>query len=328
MILLTLLLWNRVFRTRVPKELPLNLNEFNFSIYFWITLTFFCLVIYTILSFFRKKRTQLNLASIFSESLINLDTFIKSSSYLRRINDAYLYQFLFYLSKIQNLNLYLVIVPKIIVVIIFIVELFIFQQLKIFYLSIILLLLPLIFRYMIHTYEELYDSQCLLLDERLFLFCHEPLNDDIDIHEFVDLTIKANLVKPTTKFNCTITLSEIYIAHVCKKNNTDPLFYDRKNALIDFTNMVHNLCNHYKFIYKIKEQKKKYDPWINLIVYSLYFIGWFYILYVSFHTLPVDAFINLFFLDNIEPFSSMEIYPIIEAVSDLLEDIKKRREYG
>jgi hypothetical protein len=65
--------------------------------------------------------------------------------------------------------------------------------------------------------------------------------------------------------------------------------------------------------------------YIKLLINSLYLIGWSYILYVSFHTLPIDSFIDLFFLDVYEPFSGIEIYPIVEAVSDRIKEIIDER---
>jgi hypothetical protein len=302
-----LLLFRR-FSIKLPKEIPTD-----FLFVSSLVLLFILLFIYQIFLVYKHYKENEDTSSFLNKYLIRIKYhYIESLSHIKEIFFNQITNVVI-ITKIQNYLLILctyinktnplvyfvsfTLFPRILVTIAFFYDIFYNNQFNYFYKSLLLLIIPILY----------YGIKHILTD-----FCQSYLTS---IFKFIIVTQK-------TENTFSLQFTPEY-QHLNNKDNSWKLsyYFRRYQVLTSFDTYLTstNIC--------IKE-KTDIVLWVNLIIRFIYLIGWSYILYVSFHTLPVDSFIDLFFLDNIEPFSDLNIYPNVQAVSDSIEEICKKREYG
>lgn len=320
-LLITFIVWNRLIRIRIPKDLPLQLNELTLICYSIIIISLLYLVIrtikYTIVDLKTREPSVVNniITFVYSTPLIELDAFIKRLPFVNDKSDYYQYKFITYcIDNFWNyfwIYFFTGIVPKGLVALIFCIDVFYFHKLYYFYLALSLLIISMSSSYIFYSLKLLFDEKCEMMNKRILIQSLEPNVENVTLQIYAQEMMRRRLLIVDNEFKCVITVSPEYIDNIFKVNG-----YDRKTqkfnhtkALIDFKEIVDSLCDHYTLIYLYEREKIKYDNWVNIIISSLYLIGWSYILFTSLQVSTIDTFqvLNTYIYIE-EPFSGLFIY--------------------
>lgn len=293
-LILSYIFYIRVFLKRLPRELTCELPYTIKIIFFYLLLLF----VYLFITNCYKYLTYNNY--YIPKNAVNFDIILKNPVFYKILNilnfwSNSLYTVHFYLIEnfpsmliifkslgnfiyekipfkhLNYLNLFFILLPKTIVLISFMIDIFYYHILHYFYKSSILLLIPLIFNYLRFAIEESYlesirefnkiviikdkDTQKSILAETYTLqYCKNPAFD---------------LEKYTYSF--TDGFKEKY-----KESNID---YDAtlEDFMIDFNVCVQII----KFMtIGIQIQQLFHGPKYHLILYFFYIISWAFVLYL------------------------------------------------
>jgi hypothetical protein len=138
---ITFTLW-KLFRTRLPKDIPLTLSATSFFIYSIIIITLIIIMITIIINMFvqDKKATNVIYAELtntfYMMPLITVDTFFKSFSRIENLFDRYRYEVIEFLNIAHYRIIFLYffsILPKIILASTFAIDIFYYHKLEYFY---------------------------------------------------------------------------------------------------------------------------------------------------------------------------------------------------
>lgn len=188
----------------------------------------------------------------------------------------------------SNLYIFLTMLPKIVPPILLAIDCFFFLQIKLFYKSLLLLILPLIYKSIIHVYTIHYTYHCDIMDERIFIYKEKPLDENLIItQEYVELM--SSEINSNTKSSFIFELQETYVRATCEQAQIHVMYFDRKATLNYFKIILHNLYLNFNLISALQEEKLRYDKKVMLFITIIYMICWIYILVISFHTLDTKA---------------------------------------
>lgn len=106
-----------------------------------------------------------------------------------------------------------------------------------------------------------------------------------------------------------LNLSFHYAEELYTEFNIGPNEELNFSAIINFyESLINNLLPIGSYYFTYNETKTKIFPWLNLVTYSIYLLGWCYILYTSNYIFPTDYFDGLRGMVIIEePFSGCEV---------------------
>lgn len=261
--LIIFILWNRLFRMRLPKDVfALDVDVIHFILTIFLIFIFLLLLInaifellgltneikvakkgylnkiFTVLEeyVFNSPKYLLNLISL----KIDLKIFIeKPLSYLV----AY-----FYYPKIINFTLY--IVPTMLLSTIFFVDLVCFFRITYFYKILVLLLIPIIFKIILFIVDDFCNSYIFYLNHHIYF--EKDDNTKLVIVKPVVVTPMIpnalNTFEIQKHFNWLCAQWEIYTT-------------------------IKNFCN------KVYEAHNNIKYYVQVYNYTLYFLGWNYYLY-------------------------------------------------
>jgi hypothetical protein len=245
--------------SKTPRSLFENTTEDQGLLYLWLFTIFLVLWIYYCwrLWFYREKDVNIaedkDKAGFFkrkfallrfyidegTDKLYNVSTYI-SPNYgdLLNILSNWLHNNTQY---VHHLVITLVCIPKIVVAIFFIVDVLYFKRFEYFYLSLYLLLLPLIYRLLTYLLQKFYDQNYPRFEEILII---KELGTDADgiirkLYDFRDETLRAE--------------------------------YDLLHYLINVFDPIDRLIIYLKALRILKD---RYGLYTNIFVYSMYSIGW------------------------------------------------------
>ena len=141
----------------------------------------------------------------------------------------------------RHLVITLVCIPKIVVAIFFIVDVLYFKRFEYFYLSLYLLLLPLIYRLLTYLLAKYYEFNYPKFEEILII---KDIGTDADgnlykVYDFIDENLSA----------------EYDLLHYLQN-----VYYPIDKLVI--------------YLEALRRLKDKYDSYTNIFVYSMYSIGW------------------------------------------------------
>jgi hypothetical protein len=340
-------IWFRFIRERLPKEIPFTLNIFSF-----FCLCFCCLVYMYILYRIFKPATSI-LLPLFKNKLVFIsmplyyfDKLINNNKYVTKIIFTWFYKIILYSKAYDtniNKNIYMtfMVIPKIVLLGVFILDVFYFKNLQIFYNIIFIGFIPLFYTYSIYSINKYKEIISNYLDKNyrvkmlstkkdendyrkqhgnrcFFGFINglkyiEPELDMLESKYFIEIQA-ANLMfdYQLYKYTCIETwhARKIYIK---KHKVPEPLiwFYQPESDEISkaLAKEFHELMP--KAYYFQAFIETHYDiVKVNFIKYNKYFligylVCWLYILFISIHTLDFSELLNVltWLKHDVEPFS-------------------------
>lgn len=322
-LLLAFILLFYVIFSRVNKlSLIKNFNDFNIFFILFIVLIFFILMLINLNNLFIKpKNKKINPLIIFLKKTINKYYYVPLEICDKKIKILfnklfnkkrilYINTFLQYVhnafklhqNKIINIYFILKYIPKFIVIIAFMIDVFLFKELHYFYNTLFLLLIPLILQYFKYICFEDYKNSIPMLDSKLEVVDIIPGTKDnlipmLTITQYLDKVIVYHIQNKRSPFIGKIGLSYSYFNNRTPEQRAKNINYNivRENYIYYLTwiEKVH-------LIYSLLTKKEKtLDNIFNLLIFICYFIGWMYILTFNINDISILTSIQT----NIEPFS-------------------------
>lgn len=289
-VLSILYVWNRIFRIRLPKELPINLSTY----YFFILLLLIIFHIFIIIKIIMILDTKIKMDLLYQpfKALFQFLIFQKEKTYNKLI------KFIYDKGEIkinQSKNFYLIVLMiKLIIALILFFEVLLLGRIKWFYISLVFLIIPMIYRIFIYILKDFLEKQCNHLDNQVAIQWNNPPSGSLESWEDHKLISTAFYIKGSYRFNVDYSLFLDYTQELSKN-------YPQKN--IDFEKLLENKIDyiniHLRKIQNIisifsNEMSSPLSKIIQIIISSLYIISWIYVLYVSIDSLDINEILNLF----------------------------------
>lgn len=283
-------------RLYIFRESPniLELSSYQLTLYVYITIILVCLFIINLLKKFNNNDMVFHnyifiIYEKYYQALVKFESLIYSNilKYFGIDTRRFVSKFVNYIraSRILKKNMYFVInIPKIILAIIFIINVIEYNNFTYFYYFTPLLLIPLSLNYIIYRLKEEYQA---------------GFNRIKDLVDIIDKSSRSDIkfVNNNSILLQTVAL-EVYILNRTKNIYDDNLVLvlslktfenvlrnqkiDVKATTVKYTRFVELLIETKTIINNINFMKTKYDFIINNICYLLYIIGWLYILIINF----------------------------------------------
>jgi hypothetical protein len=311
------ILFIRLIAVKLPRELYINIS--------WILISLYIIIIFGLLyafistlyqmvsmstikdSFIIQWITKLKqVVLLWYDSLITVDNFIKATlgrnTYLIMETLGNLisskYDTKPYAKYVVLLFKY---IPRIIIALIFSIDVILYNKFDLFYKTSCFLLLPLILIYIIYSFREFCIINVKQLESNI---CILELSTDIYILPWSYIKQSILLEKNFNPSNYAVCLNDDFITRISNNNHVDI-----KETLLFYMNLLNMLSKFELFVYYLTYFKDIHFRMVDLCIYSLYLICWLYILLYGLpEHLPTDTCNFLFeIVDNIEPFSEHEI---------------------
>lgn len=357
------LIWVRFIRERLPKNIPFILTEEKFYV-----LTYICIIYLFIIFLLIFPRNPNKFSKTLFEylymPLTTFDTTLKTNKFALNFSIksfSRLYQEirplnskLFYSKKsfIVPLHLIFYMIPRCILIILLLLDIFYFKKIENFYSFILLGILPLLNRYLKYSFKNVKEIYIIDLKKRwdaVIIFGKEELlplqRDDfsenesfenyinreyemnekrLTMEEYMDLYINENLnfyeAYPflnkeyiQKQFFPTFSLEELQNLENDKNYEKKLSEIDSNLKIFDFSQKMSEceMIISYHAIYS-SVTNIPYIKWGRIFIFILYFICWFYILCISFHTLndlsntlQAIRWVNIYLVNKEEPFSQI-----------------------
>jgi hypothetical protein len=270
-VLITFILWNCFIRIRLPKDLTNIIASKSDIVLLVIIITVFtCLAIYFCLCWLKIVPNE---NSKFSKFINRINSFLCKYKWFNNFLDffythvikgplntfEYLYKFVDirpYISRIQEIMVYklnyyrrilyviIFIILRFVIAITFLVEIAIYEQIKYFYYLLVLLLLPLITKF-------------------LLFFSNYNAKSNIDyLEEYYDFEYEDEDFK-----NLIINKKNIIDERLLKERDSFDL------TLVG--NLYHFYQQIYRFVYFAEEDINNNKYWVNALYYTIITIGFF-----------------------------------------------------
>lgn len=173
--------------------------------------------------------------------------------------------------------------PKIIIALVFLLDIFYYNKFFYFYWSLPLLLLNLLTQYFIYICFEDYNKFVTLAEEKLEIIDIKTPEDKnmilmLSIKEYLNNIINIHLKNETNPYEKKIGLTYQYF-----KTIPDELLKTKKINFIAVKDYYRSYLLFAEILHTLRWALNTFDtkinPKVNLFVYSCYFVGWGYILY-------------------------------------------------
>ncbi len=184
-------------------------------------------------------------------------------------------QFIYYCTKgdINHIYVKYLVLPYIIVAFVFLFEACLYKQLFLFYYVLPLTFITMFITYLLYRCEHLYKLQLQELTIKCLIQIADPSDMLYRTVSLQDLLYILIYQKPSEPIKVIITPSLLYINDIISKNQDGRvitrILNDRVQSLIVFRKIQLNLNN----------IKIKYQPYLSIVLYSAYLIGWSFIMY-------------------------------------------------
>jgi len=276
--------------------------------------------------------------------LYSLDNLLKSIQHLSSIQEfllkelsSFLYNrnlFTTFFSNDYKLYVAHSILPRIIFLILFIIDIFYFHQFYLIYICILLGIIPLIKSYIIYSIKQLLEKDILYIEKNFYIqvieeeneecsYVYLSLNKDeegcVDIRNFLEVQVAGIKWAYTLyKYECIETwyAREEY----AKKHNIDlcPLTIFSPNSdeiARALSPKFYEMMPHMIHMQAFLESDRRIQVYvsikeINIIITFMYFICWFSILVMSIHTLNIVDLVELLtstWINIEDPFSNVPL---------------------
>lgn len=318
------------------RKLTLTKSLVTFDLIFItiLAIIFFLLLIATCSTLFTTKKSTpySTVVLIFYKDLINnyyyvplkifddyLAKVFKRKYYLNRgFYSNKLLQFLYckilYPTQFKITNIYFITywavkyIPKIIVASSFLLDIFYFKEFHYFYWSLPLLLLPLLLQYLKYYCFYQYNEYIALLEPSFEILDNIPRTPDnlipmLSVTQYLDKIIPYHIQKkPNNPFKGKMGLSYAYFVNrSTEERELGNVDYDKLTA--KYVSYLTWLERPHLIYVLLTKPEKLLDNYVNLMLFSCYFIGWTYIVIISLNDL---SFLNII-QDTMEPFSQLKL---------------------
>lgn len=338
--LFTLVIYLNFIRERLPRDIPFILTEFRFYILMFICFTY----LYIIKSILYPKAPHHLVISILSKIIKPFYLFLNALlgiNFIYKINDKFILKLITILDSWYDINfaffIYIIqLFPRIILLSIFIVDVFWLHKIEAFYYCIILSVFPLIYNlfivYINYSLENLIKylefkyTKVSIIDKRFLKPSWEPdpnamhHGTTVSVRKYLDIQYEAF----KNSINNNIDIEYEGDAYSTEKRYDDyMILLNKKNLTIEDYDYLNKDFNFYMpEIIKLKifmetfyktTPTEFYIPQVKLIIIFAYLITWLYILCVSIHTLQdITLTMNLIqlftkYLTLSDPFSMLNI---------------------
>ena len=317
------IIWSRFIRQRTIREIPdYLLTEYRF----WILLYICCIYLYVIKSLLKPKETDpiiILLLDYLYKPFTTLDRSIKYNKYTKVYYHKVILLFIKFKTNLEGYHilgfiLLMRIIPRIILVLFLLLDTFYFHKLEIFYKVVLIGVLPFIFRYLKYSVKDMYDNYVEELQHKYLLVqVHEKgyegwigrKRETKAIHHFTTVSIKEYIEIKYENF-LYYWAEEITYQYVGWPSSHEHLYkefrmtkYNNKDTKLtsaDYKEMDQEFHELMPIIIELKMavlRIKRYEDkpiikWSRVLIYSMYFICWSYILTISYYYYPVE--LNMF----------------------------------
>lgn len=319
LIITSWIIWSRFIRERTIRKIPDDLfTEYRFWILFYISLIY----LYAVKNLIKPSTSSLDLKEIVNlifKPLTTLDHAIKYNKFVK----PYYYKIMFKLTifmdslvsdyQIKIIMFFIQIFPRIILVIFLLLDILYFERLEIFYKIVLIGLIPFLYRYFKYSCKDIYEQWIITLENKYDSvrvyekgYEHDSSRRDntkADLHHKV-VTIKEYI---EIKFNnimdfiedveyeyesspyCKDEVFNKYNFEVYKTvkrcitakdlDILDALYYD----------LMPNIVKMKLYLYRL-DAIAKTPPikWPQVVIFSIYFICWSYVLGISYKYYPIE----------------------------------------
>jgi hypothetical protein len=283
----------------------------------YIVLMIMCIfiIISFIIKLFRNNNnkeiseTMKSLVEFFYNHLDSLDSYIKYYSVNTRAKHMYIIQQMAKImdKKLNYFILYLLanVLPRLIVISVFIWEIFYYNHISLFYKLIPLLIIPMIVNYMYYSFNKLCDS-VEDLDNYIYLYDVDDENDNTTpilardgLHRVSLRRLKGEQIDFKLKVAYKIVLK-------FKPLEKDSEIYSAKIELL--TSTLNDFIYVYQIVYLYNQKKIKYDKRVDITISLIYSICILYIMLTCTVEFSIENF-ELFklLINKEEPFSGLYI---------------------
>lgn len=308
-------IWARFLRERQPKVIPYILENDTF-LFLLIT----CLILLiTLIMHVLSKIGIINIKETPIEHFIKscfyeLDYFIKNTSlwseeFLKKQNK--IYETLLYLGNKQlkkaKMIYFVFILPKILLPIILFFDIFFFKEIKFFYVSLSFIILPLFFRYILHSLHCYYISLLDNINAHLVVICSTKTTEGLQQEKIINNGVHY-YVQEMALYQLKIKKSIEHFSFEFKLNLDDFTSQEKKMFTDDYwkKNLI-PLFLFYRTLYVYTKHKNHNDFYVNTFSLSMYFFCWCFILFsANYFAVTFDFLLFLHsFQEIINPFSML-----------------------
>jgi hypothetical protein len=327
-VLILFFIWLKFIRERMPRDIPFNLSIIGFFLLIEICLIYFY-IIFTLKKTHRKP-------NIFIETIITwickpleaFDDFIREVKMCKYVNNFISNYLVNNTQKIKQLFLFFVLIPRLLLLTIFFIDVFYFNKLKYIYYILAISILFIINKYYIYFLKK--DKKIIFnyltsrtqgVTTRYVYGILEEEDDDVPptmflpLEKFIDYYTKSIIEKKVTP-NYTCSGTTVFYQEIKDKFKI-PFQQKLKNEHYDF--LQKDLKLNMQKILLISLFLEYYYNTINnikaknmmLLIYVNYLICWLYILIISLPSLNIFELLfvlNLTWFKILEPFSNTTIF--------------------
>jgi hypothetical protein len=297
-ILSCLYIWNRFFRIRLPKDIPLELS-FKF---FFILIIIISFHLFIIIKIIKKTETKLSFNFLYQPFKELYSLIINKNEKLYDIILEELIDQSMKKSEKSKFIYHVIYLPQIITVSILFIEIFIIGKIRIFYISLMFLIIPILYKIGIYILQDFMRIQCNYIDKHLAIQWNNAYEKDNDCdYKLInaEFYVKESYFRKKD-FDVSFSLYLEYINELKKENpNCDisiKAIEDYEISILD-----NSLQKIYFIILKYTEENSSIRSQIRQLVVSiLYIISWGYVIYISNKNFDLSL-LNLI-VDNNNPF--------------------------
>lgn len=308
--LLILFIWFRFIREQLPRDIPFTLDLLKF-IGLFATCSMLFIILLKIISIYYFPlpvgEQAFNIFSFLTKPLEILDQSIKNHD---SIKPHYIKVFVFLLAKIKLYYKSLIsleITLRMTILFTFLMDVFIFHKFSYFYKAIYLFIPIYIIQYLFYCLNTMITDYKSYLDNRIEIRVPTILSPIISIDCLIDEQTNAILEGKEPLPICML-LKHNFIVILLKKLNlssgwtiNNRLLHERHRGNINFMVDINITLRH------IESYKNDFH-YVKIVNLTLYLIGWYYILVISFYSLNLLEIVE-FLLPTLkileEPFSGV-----------------------
>lgn len=288
-LMLLFILWNYLLRIRLPREISIEVSASSF---FYYIITFAVSVFGLVMTLFMlyniKCVTVVDLSkyNLIHKSLSEFDNYVKKHfEFISNKLQEELFEFLFNNQvKIKYLNFLFSIVPKIIVSVCLIYDVFIMNTIVYFYKMLPLLIFTFFVRYIKYSFEKLYKHQLEQIGKCINISCYTIGNDifaeNITLDFYVNETVIIRYFDLKKPFDCLITINPDYVSNVMSGHNLVEYTFDYKKALIKFKNLTEHLIKLRTVCFIFENFNNYFEKYFNILLYAIMSICWGYAIFL------------------------------------------------
>jgi hypothetical protein len=321
LIITSWIIWSRFIRERTIRKIP---DDFFTEYRFWILFYISFIYLYAVKNLVKPSTSGLDLTELVNlifKPLTTLDHAIKYNQFVK----PYYYKIMFKLAifmdslvsdyQIKIIMFFIQIFPRIILVIFLLLDILYFERLEIFYKIVLIGLIPLLYRYFKYSCKDIYEQWIITLEDKYnsvtiyeegyeFDKARED-NTEAIYHNKRETIRKYIEIKFENTMNNVIDYVKYKYNHGlphCKDDIIDQYCLDKYNkkrvryTVSDLDNMsalyyelMPNILKMKLYLYRL-DAIAKTPPikWPQVVIFSIYFICWSYILVISYMYYPIE----------------------------------------